>query len=287
MIIVDYSGIAVAAAFSQKHPDQLDQGVVRHMILNSLRMHNQKNRDEFGQMVIACDSSSWRKEIFPEYKAARKKSREKSKLDWNNFFTMVNTVRDEIKENFPYPVVTVDRAEADDIIGILVSELQEFGRHEEILIVSGDKDFLQLQQFSNVKQYSPVQRKFLKCEDPHRYLFEHICKGDASDGVPNVLSSDKTFTEELRQTPLRAKKIDEWWENRHSLQNHMDQEVWRNYQRNEWMINLRKTPPEIREEVINQVGEQSGKNNNKILNYLVTNRCGLLVESAQEFFTNK
>jgi hypothetical protein len=287
MIIVDYSGIAVAAAFSQKHPDQLDQGVVRHMILNSLRMHNQKNRDEFGQMVIACDSSSWRKEIFPEYKAARKKSREKSKLDWNNFFTMVNTVRDEIKENFSYPVVTVDRAEADDIIGILVSELQEFGRHEEILIVSGDKDFLQLQQFSNVKQYSPVQRKFLECEDPHRYLFEHICKGDASDGVPNVLSSDKTFTEELRQTPLRAKRIDEWWENRHSLQNHMDQEVWRNYQRNEWMINLRKTPPEIRKEVINQVGEQSGKNNNKILNYLVTNRCGLLVESAQEFFNNK
>jgi len=287
MIIVDYSGIAVAAAFSQKHPDQLDQGVVRHMILNSLRMHNQKNRDEFGQMVIACDSSSWRKEIFPEYKAARKKSREQSKLDWNNFFTMVNTVRDEIQENFPYPVVTVDRAEADDIIGILVSELQEFGRHEEILIVSGDKDFLQLQQFSNVKQYSPVQRKFLECEDPHRYLFEHICKGDSSDGVPNVLSSDKTFTEELRQTPLRAKRIDEWWENRHSLQNHMDQEVWRNYQRNEWMINLRKTPPEIRKEVINQVGEQSGKDNNKILNYLVTNRCGLLVESAQEFFTNK
>jgi len=287
MIIVDYSGIAVAAAFSQKHPDQLDQGVVRHMILNSLRMHNIKNRDKYGSMVIACDSSSWRKEIFPEYKAARKKSRETSSLDWNSFFTMVNIVRDEIKENFPYPVITVDRAEADDIIGILVSELQEFGRHEEILIVSGDKDFLQLQQFSNVKQYSPVQRKFLTCENPHRYLFEHICKGDASDGVPNVLSSDKTFTEELRQTPLRAKKIDEWWENRHSLQNHMDQEVWRNYQRNEWMINLRKTPAEIREEVINQVGEQSGKNNNKILNYLVTNRCGLLVESAQEFFTNK
>ena len=287
MIIVDYSGIAVAAAFSQKQPDQLDQGVVRHMILNSLRMHNIKNRGEFGQMVIACDSSSWRKEIFPEYKAARKGARETSKLDWNKFFTMANNVRDELKENFSYPVVTVDRAEADDIIGILVSELQEFGRHEEILIVSGDKDFLQLQQFSNVQQYSPVQRKFLKCEDPHRYLFEHICKGDSSDGVPNVLSPDNTFTNQLRQTPLRAKRIDEWWENRQSLQNHMSKHVWRNYQRNEWMINLRKTPSEIRKEVINQVGEQSGKNNNKILNYLVTNRCGLLVESAQEFFNNK
>lgn len=287
MIIVDYSGIAVAAAFSQKQPDQLDQGLVRHMILNSLRMHNIKNRDKYGSMVIACDSSSWRKEIFPEYKAARKKSRETSSLDWNNFFTMVNTVRDEIKENFPYPVITVDRAEADDIIGSLVLELQEFGHNEEILIVSSDKDFLQLQQFSNVQQYSPVQRKFLTCENPHRYLFEHICKGDSSDGVPNVLSSDNTFTEQLRQTPLRAKKIDEWWEHRHSLQNYMDRDVWRNYQRNDWMINLRKTPPEIREEVKKQVGVQWAKDNNKILNYLVTNRCGLLVESAQDFFTNK
>lgn len=287
MIIVDYSGIAVAAAFSQKQPDQLDQGLVRHMILNSLRMHNIKNRDKYGSMVIACDSSSWRKEIFPEYKAARKKSRETSSLDWNNFFTMVNTVRDEIEENFPYPVITVDRAEADDIIGSLVLELQEFGHNEEILIVSSDKDFLQLQQFSNVQQYSPVQRKFLTCENPHRYLFEHICKGDSSDGVPNVLSSDNTFTEQLRQTPLRAKKIDEWWENRHNLQNYMDRDVWRNYQRNDWMINLRKTPPEIREEVKKQVGVQWAKDNNKILNYLVTNRCGLLVESAQDFFTNK
>jgi len=287
MIIVDYSGIAVAAAFSQKQPDQLDQGLVRHMILNSLRMHNIKNRDKYGSMVIACDSSSWRKEIFPEYKAARKKSRETSSLDWNNFFTMVNRVRDEIKENFPYPVITVDRAEADDIIGSLVLELQEFGHNEEILIVSSDKDFLQLQQFSNVQQYSPVQRKFLTCENPHRYLFEHICKGDSSDGVPNVLSSDNTFTEQLRQTPLRAKKIDEWWENRHNLQNYMDRDVWRNYQRNDWMINLRKTPPEIREETKKQVGVQWTKDNNKILNYLVTNRCGLLVESAQDFFTNK
>ena len=287
MIIVDYSGIAVAAAFSQKQPDQLDQGLVRHMILNSLRMHNIKNRDKYGSMVIACDSSSWRKEIFPEYKAARKKSRETSSLDWNNFFTMVNTGRDEIEENFPYPVITVDRAEADDIIGSLVLELQEFGHNEEILIVSSDKDFLQLQQFSNVQQYSPVQRKFLTCENPHRYLFEHICKGDSSDGVPNVLSSDNTFTEQLRQTPLRAKKIDEWWENRHNLQNYMDRDVWRNYQRNDWMINLRKTPPEIREEVKKQVGVQWAKDNNKILNYLVTNRCGLLVESAQDFFTNK
>jgi hypothetical protein len=238
-------------------------------------------------MVIACDSSSWRREVFPEYKASRKKNREASSVDWNKFFTMANTVRDEIEENFPYPVITVDRAEADDIIGTLVLDSQEFGCNEEILIVSGDKDFLQLQKFSNVKQYSPVQKKFLKSDDPRRYLFEHICKGDSSDGVPNVLSSDNTFTEELRQTPLRAKKIDEWWEDRNNLQDSMDPDVWRNFQRNDWMINLDKTPNDIREKVRNQLKEQGSKKNNKILNYLITNRCALLVESAQEFFVNK
>jgi len=287
MIIIDFSGIAVAAAFSQKQPADLDQGLIRHMILNSLRMHNAKNRGVYGEMVITCDSSSWRREVFPEYKASRKKNREASSVDWNKFFTMANTVRDEIEENFPYPVITVDRAEADDIIGTLVLDSQEFGCNEEILIVSGDKDFLQLQKFSNVKQYSPVQKKFLKCGDPHRYLFEHICKGDSSDGVPNVLSSDNTFTEELRQTPLRAKKIDEWWEDRNNLQDSMDPDVWRNFQRNDWMINLDKTPNDIREKVRNQLKEQGSKKNNKILNYLITNRCALLVESAQEFFVNK
>jgi hypothetical protein len=287
MIIIDFSGIAVAAAFSQKQPADLDQGLIRHMILNSLRMHNAKNRGVYGEMVITCDSSSWRREVFPEYKASRKKNREASSVDWNKFFTMANTVRDEIEENFPYPVITVDRAEADDIIGTLVLDSQEFGCNEEILIVSGDKDFLQLQKFSNVKQYSPVQKKFLKSDDPRRYLFEHICKGDSSDGVPNVLSSDNTFTEELRQTPLRAKKIDEWWEDRNNLQDSMDPDVWRNFQRNDWMINLDKTPNDIREKVRNQLKEQGSKKNNKILNYLITNRCALLVESAQEFFVNK
>ena len=287
MIIIDFSGIAVAAAFSQKQPADLDQGLIRHMILNSLRMHNAKNRGVYGEMVIACDSSSWRREVFPEYKASRKKNREASSVDWNKFFTMVNTVRDEIEENFPYPVITVDRAEADDIIGTLVIDSQEFGCNEEILIVSGDKDFLQLQKFSNVNQYSPVQKKFMKSDDPRRYLFEHICKGDSSDGVPNVLSSDNTFTEELRQTPLRAKKIDEWWEDRNNLQDSMDSDVWRNFQRNDWMVNLDKTPNDIREKVRNQLKEQGSKKNNKILNYLITNRCALLVESAQEFFVNK
>jgi len=287
MIIVDYSGIAVAAAFSQKQTNDLDQGIIRHMILNSLRMHNAKNRQVYGEMVIACDSSSWRKEVFPEYKASRKKKREASSVDWNKFFTMANIVRDEIKENFPYPVITVDRAEADDIIGTLVSDSQEFGRNEETLIVSADKDFLQLQKFANVKQYSPVQKKFLKTYYPHRHLFEHICKGDSSDGVPNVLSSDNTFTEELRQTPLRIKKIDEWWDNRNNLKDSMDSDVWRNFQRNDWMINLDKTPNDIQENIRNQLQEQGSKKNNKILNYLITNRCALLVESAQEFFVNK
>jgi hypothetical protein len=245
-------------------------------------------------MVIACDQTSWRKEIYPEYKAARKKNREKSTLDWNNFFLTSNKIQEELKENFAYPVISVERAEADDIIGSLIHQCsqtpldQRFDSvlhlWEKVIIISSDKDFLQLQKYDNVRQYSPIRRQFLTCDNPRRYLFEHICRGDVSDGVPNVLSPDNTFTDGLRQTPLRKNRIDDWWPHRDNLSNYMSSNVWRNYQRNEWMIDLGRTPPEIGEECMTQVKEQQGKNNNKVFNFLIRSRCGPLIESAQDFF---
>ena len=261
-------------------------------------------------MVIACDQTSWRKEIYPEYKAARKKNRVKSTLDWNNFFLTSNKIQEELKEHFAYPVISVERAEADDIIGSLIHRcnqtpldqgfdsdtagpvvsiisgnfIHHFGQPEKVIIISSDKDFLQLQKYDNVRQYSPIRRQFLNCYDPHRYLFEHICRGDVSDGVPNVLSPDNTFTDGLRQTPLRQNRIDDWWTNRNNLSNYMSSNVWRNYQRNQWMIDLGRTPPEINEECMTQVKEQRGKNNSKVFNFLVKSRCGPLIESAQDFF---
>lgn len=289
MIILDYSGIAIAAIFSQDRPEEIQEGLIRHMILNTIRRYNTKFRDEYGQMIIACDNTSWRKEKYEHYKAKRKTARDESPLDWGKFFGFLNNIRDEIAEEMPYPVVHVDRAEADDVIATLVESTQEFGQNEPVMIVSSDKDFIQLHRYSNVKQFSPMKRGELKVEDPAFYKFEHICKGDVSDGVPNILSADDTFVEGGRQTPMRAKKIKEWYDAYPNLcdKDVMPEEVYRNYCRNKLMIDLDCIPIDLKENIMNKYKSQQGKTNMKVLNYLITKRCSLLVEAAKDFFVNE
>ena len=285
IIIIDYSAIAIATVFSQ--PGDLDENRLRHQILNSIRMYNSKFRKEYGQTIIACDQTSWRKETFPQYKAKRKSARTESPLDWGKVFGLLNGIRDEISSEMPYPVITVDRAEADDVIAALVESTQEFGMNEKVMIVSADKDFLQLHRYSNVKQFSPMKKNLITVDDPLYYKFEHICKGDVSDGVPNVLSPDNTFTDGIRQTPMRVKKIKEWFDQpSDKLIDAMGTEAYRNYCRNKSVIDFDCIPTDIVENIMGTYKSQQGKTNAKILNYLITKRCSMLVESANDFFTN-
>ena len=285
MIIVDYSGIAIASIFSQDRPEEIQEGLIRHMILNSLRRYNVKFRKEYGEMVIACDSTSWRKEAYPQYKAKRKSNRDESPLDWGHFFTLINGVRDEIKENMHYPVVQADRAEADDIIATLVKSTQEFGQSEPVMIVSSDKDFFQLHRYSNVKQFSPMKRDFAEVDDAEFYKFDHICRGDSSDGVPNVLSVDDTFTEGIRQRPMYAKKIQQWYtaKDDSQLMDMMGQETYRNYCRNKSVIDLDYIPEDIVQDINDKYNSQTNKNKGKVLTYLIEKRCNMLIDSVADF----
>lgn len=280
MIIADYSGIAIASLFSQKM--ELSENLVRHMILNSLRMYNLKFRAEYGGMILACDGgNTWRKQMYPQYKANRKKNRDQSSVDWPEFFRILSAVRDEIRENLPFKVIHLQGIEADDVIATLTETTQEFGNSDKVMIVSSDTDFVQLHQYSNVRQFSPMKKNFISEKDPQRYLKEHILRGDSGDGVPNVLSPDDTFTNSLRQTPLRAKVIDEWISKWEDLQNHMTVEQYRNFQRNQTLIDLSKIPATKKEEIINTYN--SVKVNNNTLNYLISKRCSQLIGSADEF----
>lgn len=285
MIIVDYSGIAIASIFSQDRPEEIQEGLIRHMILNSLRRYNVKFRKEYGEMVIACDSTSWRKEAYPQYKAKRKSNRDESPLDWGHFFTLINGVRDEIKESMHYPVVQADRAEADDIIAALVKSTQEFGQSEPVMIVSSDKDFFQPHRYSNVKQFSPMKRDFAEVDDAAFYKFDHICRGDSSDGVPNVLSVDDTFTEGIRQRPMYAKKIQQWYtaKDDSQLMDMMGQETYRNYCRNKSVIDLDCIPEDIVQDINDKYNSQTNKNKGKVLTYLIEKRCNMLIDSVADF----
>jgi 5'-3' exonuclease len=216
-ILIDYSQVAISSIMGQansKHFDgELNVDLVRHMILNGIRHFNQQFKEKYGDLVICCDDKNyWRKQIFPYYKAHRKADREASNFDWKTIFECLDTVKQELRDFFPYKVLQIETAEADDIIATLIkfhaSPLEGGFDFEPCVIVSGDKDFIQLHRWGDVSQWSPVQSKWVR-GNPDKYLREHILKGDRGDGIPNVLSKDDVFVSGSRQTPLRQKKIEE------------------------------------------------------------------------------
>jgi len=280
MILVDMNQISVASVMMHLHMTKStkpEEDMVRHMILNSLRMYRMRFCDEYGELVLCYDSKHyWRRDFYPEYKSNRKKTRDSSSNDWDAIFGVLNAIKSELKEFFPYKHLEVYGAEADDIIAALSGEL-EFD-NGKTLILSGDKDFIQLQKFSNVTQYSPITKKFVNGQDPDDYLKEHVLKGDSSDGVPNVLSPDNTFVDGLRQRPLSKKKIAAMVEGVFP-----NDEVKRNYQRNKKLIDLKESPPELYLECINAYQEAPDGDRSKLLNYFTQKRLRNLVESIGEF----
>ena len=286
MIIVDLNQIMISNLMVQingRQAVELSEDLVRHMVLNSLRAHNKKFSKDYGDMVIACDSKNvWRREFFPNYKAGRKANREKSDHDWNAIFTMLGNIRNEIRENLPYKVLELETAEADDIIAALVRRVQNRvspNHLKKILILSGDKDFIQLHN-EFVKQYNPVLNKYVgKDENPALYIKEHILKGDSSDGVPNVLSPDHTFVEGLRQRPLSKKKIEAWIKS----ETGMSDEVKRNYQRNHKLINLDNTPEDLQKSILDTFNEAPCGDRSKILTYFIENKLKELTDSIGDF----
>jgi hypothetical protein len=283
MIIMDLSQVMISNLMIQlgNHTNaDIEEDLLRHMVLNSVRAYNVKFKNEFGEMIIACDAgNNWRRQIFPYYKANRRKNREKSEINWTSVFDTLNKVRDELKDYFPYRVIRVDGAEADDIIGTLA---QTYGNtNEKILILSGDKDFVQLQAFMNVQQFDPVQKKWRKTNDVDKFMKEHIIRGDAGDGVPNFLSADDTFVVGARQKPISQKKLDQWLDA--DPKEFCDEKMLRGYLRNQQLVDLNFIPPDIKKEVLVQYEQQAGKGRDKLFNYFIDRRLKLLLESINEF----
>ena len=278
MIIVDINQIMISNLMVTIHRDNLELGedLIRHMVLNSLRGHNKKFKKQYGEMVIACDSGNvWRRDIFPNYKAGRKANREKSEHDWEYIFDLLSKVKNEIKQFLPYKVIEVESVEADDIIAVLCKRT-----NEKVLILSGDKDFIQLHN-DRIKQYNPVLNKFVgQGENPSLYIREHILKGDRSDGIPNVLSDDNVFIEGRRQRPLSKKKIEAWC---NEVVPTFSEEEQKNYDRNRKLIDLSCLPKEIEDKINNEFNDVKVATRDKILGYFINKKLKTLIESIDEF----
>ena len=265
--------------------------LVRHMILNTLRSFKTRWGDEYGDLVIACDNRRyWRRQVFPQYKASRKKTREDSGYDWSSIFEGLSLVRSELQQFMPWPVVDVEGAEADDVIGTLVEWSQEndlvqeglFESPKPLLIVSGDHDFQQLQKYPNVVQYSPLKKRFVKIKEPaEQVLREHIIRGDKGDGVPNILSEDDSFVEGKRQRPIRKTLVAEWKTTK--PEEWVTGEMAAAYIRNKTMVDLSQTPAEIKEQIVFQYTKQLNKSSEDMYKYFMNFSLDRLIEVIDEF----
>jgi hypothetical protein len=287
MILIDYSQVAISNLHQQLKGagDSLEPALLRHMILNSIRRINREFGVKYGNIVICTDNQNyWRKTAYRYYKSNRKKDRDSSDIDWQLVFNTLHDLRDEIKQTFPYKVINVNMAEADDVIAVLT---KTFHTQEKILIISGDKDFQQLQVYPNVEQYSPVKNEYIRPDDPVLFLKEHIIRGDVGDGVPNFLSPDDVFVTGGRQKPIMSTKVAVWLnqtpEEICSKDGVLDPEVLKNYYRNKKLVDLTEIPDDLQAAILEDFAQPVIGNVSKIYSYLVKHRMKNLLELIREF----
>ena len=282
MILVDLSQIVMASTMMsmEKGQTEADVDFIRHMVLNSLRMYRTEYNDKYGELVICCDSPhSWRRDHFPQYKASRKTGREESPLNWTQIFGCFETIKEELKTVFPYRFIQVDGAEADDIIGYLS---RTESRNEKIMLISSDKDFIQLHKYDNVYQWSPVTKKLVNGIEPHGYLFEHILRGDKGDGIPNVLSADNSIVDGVRQKPITKKYVENFVLHNAEISGRSEMEI-RNFHRNQKLIDLNETPSSLCEQIWEEYQKEPEGQRKDLLNFFIEKKLNNLIESIGEF----
>ena len=296
MILVDYSQVALSNILSfqreLKGSESEVKNLIRHVTLSTLKSYKKKYGKEYGELVICCDGRKyWRREFFPNYKANRKKARDNSDLDWTLIFDTLSQIRDEIKQNFPYKVLHLERAEADDIVAVMAkwcqtNALVQQGLVEEpqkILVVSSDGDFIQLQKYDNITQWSPIQKKYVKAtkKELHEKTITHIVKA-GDDGIPNILSNDDVFIRGERQKPVSAKRLQEFIEN--GFIACKNDEERRNWHRNQTLVDFEFIPEDVSNEIIDTYSNyKSTADKMTIMNYLIANKCRLLLDELEDF----
>lgn len=276
-LLIDLSQVMLAPLMIQK---SLDEPFIKHLTINSIRVLAKKFKS-YDNIILCCDSRNyWRKKAFPYYKANRKQNREKANLDWEMIFRVINTIKEDLKNYFPYKFVEVDGAEADDVIAVLVEHLH--GLSSEILIYSSDSDYKQLHRFFGVRQYNPTTDAYIKSIDPIKELKEKIIKGDRGDNIPSIMSPDNIFSTNKRQTSIQAKKLEVWLAE-DDMKSVLSEEQYRNYKRNDLLINFANIPEEIKQDIITCYENSKPNTKKKLYEYFVENRLINFLEDIYEF----
>ena len=276
-ILVDANQIAIShLMIRNKIENEINIDTIRKSIVRVIARINKKYGTDYGKVVLCYDDKNyWRRDIFPFYKKNRKNERDASKYDWDEVFSVLNRIRDEIRLNLPYHVIQVQGAEADDIIASICIHNSRKEEPEPMLILSADKDFIQLHKFPFVKQIDPIRNKWIENDNPVQYLQEHIIRGDRSDGIPNILTCDDAIVTGKPQKKMSKEKIT-------SLASMAPSEFTnyirlRNWKRNAELIDFTRIPEAVVERILTTYTRNKPQSSVK-LDYFIQNNIQDLFE---------
>lgn len=245
MILVDFSGLIIAGAMTQKNP-VVDEGLLRHNCLNTILSVKKKFGAKYGDIVLCYDGNNyWRRGIYPHYKGNRKASKEESTFDWKLFYTFMDKIKEELRTVFPYKIIELDNCEADDIIGTLALEAKE-----ETIIYSRDQDFIQCLANPRVKLWSADKKKLYEKMLPYEvewHIFQKVCQGDKGDWVPNIFSDINALQDRVRQTNCKESVVEILYKDPSAKE--WTVTIKERYELNEKLINLKCIDPEIKQKI--------------------------------------
>lgn len=254
MIIFDFSlALQANVRIISKAKENVTVDNLRIRLLDHILNINKKFKRQYGSnIILALDSGSWRKKIFPYYKFKREEKRQADEYDWKTIYSHYEVIINEINDFFPYSILKVKGAEGDDIVATLCKEI----RNEEIMIISRDKDFMQLHRNENVSQYDPIVNKMISVtEDIDYHLFHHIMKGDESDGIPCIYSPETFYTQSLRprqQTVYQNVVREIYKYSDQELKKYFDnKEVFKRFEQNRRLISLDHIDEEVKNNILN------------------------------------
>lgn len=208
-IMFDFDNLALRCFYGNKdvEPESASPNYDywKYLVFNSI--YRMLYKERIHEVILALDSPSWRKIVYPLYKAHRAKKKEESKVDWDLFHLKKNEFLDEIKTYLPIKVIGVNRAEADDILGTLINHKKT----ENAIVVSMDADYLQLS--GKCRIYSPIKKEFVKVADPEKFLLYTSLCGQKKDNIFNV-KTPHNWPDTKKKPPLGEKGIDKMILNR-------------------------------------------------------------------------
>lgn len=293
--LIDYSQIVISnLMYYFKPEDIITPKIIRNIIIDALRSHVLKNKNDYPNIIIAIDSVDgyWRRDVAPYYKKSRIAKKEESGYDWKAIGEAMTEVRKEIAQYLPYKTIYVPGAEADDIFGVLIKYFKEKDPDVKIHITSADGDFTQLQKWKGVRQWNPMHKKWVKPEhgSAQRDLLYKIVKGDTKDSIANIYSpSDLIYKNSLlekedrvRQKSIRKELLASVFTAKEP-KSLFEGDVLERFEENEKLIDFNFIPDDISAKILTEYHSFKVPARGKITNYFISSGMSEMIGKESEF----